>query len=125
MACHRQLVRLSDRLGRLEDRKLNMGRVVEAGADPLQTVSLDRLPGCELLNYSTPALQLTLCSPKGSMPTRFDKMPMRDVPLLELRCRMPVVMVMTMPPLLRLNPRLLQLARRPRHKLQRERRKKR
>jgi len=59
------------------------------------------------------------------MPTRFDKMPMRDVPLLELRCRMPVAMVMTMPPLLRLNPRLLQLARRPRHKLQRERRKKR
>jgi len=55
MACHRQLVRLSDRLGRLEDRKLNVGRVVEEEANRLQTVSLDRLPSCELLNYSTPA----------------------------------------------------------------------
>jgi hypothetical protein len=125
MACHHQLVRLSDRLGRSEDRKLNVGHVVEAEADPPQTVSLDRLPGRELLNYSTPALQLTLCSPKGSMPTRFDKTPMRDVLLLELRCRMAVAMAMTMPPLPRLNPRRLQLARRPRRKLQRERRKKR
>jgi DNA repair protein RAD7 len=59
------------------------------------------------------------------MPTRFDKTPMRDVLLLELRCRMPVAMAMTMPPLPRLNPSRLQLARRPRRKLQRERRKKR
>lgn len=50
---------------------------------------------------------------------------MRDVLLLERRCRMAVAMAMTMPPLPRLNPRWLQLARRPRRKLQRERRKKR
>jgi len=59
------------------------------------------------------------------MPTRFDKTPMRDVLLLELRCRMLVAMAMTMPPLPRLNPSRLQLARRPKRKLQREKRKKR
>jgi hypothetical protein len=57
------------------------------------------------------------------MPTKFDKTPMPDVLLLELRIRLLVATTMLLPQTL--NPRLLQLARRPRHKLRRERRKKR
>jgi hypothetical protein len=55
------------------------------------------------------------------MPTRFDKMPMPDELLPEPPYRIPVVT--TILPLK--NPRLLPLARRPRHKPPRERRKKR
>jgi hypothetical protein len=57
------------------------------------------------------------------MPTKFDKTPMPDVLLLELRIRLLVATTMLLPQTP--NPRLLQLARRPRHKLRRERRKKR
>ena len=57
------------------------------------------------------------------MPTRFDKMPMPDEPLLGLQCRLPAAMMTLLPP--RLNPKLLQLERRPRHKPPSARRKKR
>jgi len=57
------------------------------------------------------------------MPTRFAKMPMPDEPLLGLQCRLPAAMMTLLPP--RLNPKLLQLERRPRHKPPSARRKKR
>jgi hypothetical protein len=50
-------------------------------------------------------------------------MPMPDEPLLELQCRLPVAMTTLLLP--RLNPKLLQLERRPRHKQPSGKRKKR